>query len=156
MFCRYINHFNRFSIVHMRTLANVTVVSTNNNQQSAIKLCQEYGRRMKAHLIRGESEQVLSLLDELIQKYQIKPNYINYLLAMRAINHSKQRTEADRLYNLIKEDPSIINEVKIQTGLIYMYAVAIGDISYAEKLAASIQIPHINVLTTLMTVSLSS
>jgi len=155
MLYRYINRLNRFYIVYIRSLTNTTIANTDSNEQSAIKLCQEYGRRMKVHLARAESEQVLSLLDELIQKYQIKPNYINYLLAMRAINHSKKRIEADRLYNLIKQDPSIMNEVQIQTGLVYMYAIAIGDIPYAEKLATSIQIPHINVLTALMTVSLS-
>jgi hypothetical protein len=74
---------------------------------------------------------------------------------MKAINHSKKRIEADRIYNLIKQDPSIMNEVQIQTGLVYMYAIAIGDIPYAEKFAASIQIPHINVLTALMIMSLS-
>jgi len=156
MLCRYLNRLNRFSVVYRRSLKNTTVASTDSNKQSAIKLCQEYGRRMKAHLARAESEQVLSLLDELIQKYQIKPNYNNYLLAMKAINRSKKRIEADRIYNLIKQDPSIMNEVQIQTGLVYMYAIAIGDIPYAEKFAASIQIPHINVLTALMTVSLST
>jgi hypothetical protein len=63
----------------------------------------------------------------------MKPNYINNLLAMQAINYSKQRIEADRLYNLIKEDPFIMNEGQIQTGRVYMYAVAIGDIPYAEN-----------------------
>jgi hypothetical protein len=146
MFVRCIQQFSRFSI---RTYA------IDSSQQSAEKLCQEYGRRMKVHLVRAESKQVLNLLDELMQKHQIKPNYINYLLAMRAINHSKQRTDADRLYNLIKQDLSMMNESRIQTGLVYMYAIALGDISYAEKLASMIQTPHINVLTVLMTVSLS-
>jgi hypothetical protein len=73
---------------------------------------------------------------------------------MQAINHLKQKTEADRLYNLIKQDASLMNEIRIQTGLVYMYAIALGDVPYAEKLAATIQIPHINVFTALMTVSL--
>jgi len=89
--CRYINRLNRFSVVYIRSLANAMVASTNSNELAAIKLCQEYGRRIKAHLARAESEQVLSLLDELIQKYQIKPNYSNYLLAMEAINHSTKK-----------------------------------------------------------------
>jgi len=87
----------------------------------------------------------------------MKPNYINNLLAMQVINYSKQRIEADRLYNLIKEDPFIMNEGQIQTGRVYMYAVAIGDIPYAEKLATTtIQVPHINLLTVRMTMSLSA
>lgn len=148
MFSRYI--INRFSIVCIRSLT-----STANDQESARKFCKEYGHRMKVHLVQAEGKQVLNLLDELIQKHQIKPNFINYLLAMQAINHLKQRTEADRLHNLIKEDSSIINQVQIQTGLVYMYAIAIGDITYAEELIASIEIPHINIFATLMTVSLS-
>jgi hypothetical protein len=66
MLCRYINRLNRFSVVYRRSLKNTTVASTDSNKQSAIKLCQEYGHRMKAYLARAESEQVLSLLDELI------------------------------------------------------------------------------------------
>ena len=150
------NKFNWFSILSIRSLTNNGGMNIDNNEQLTIKLCQEYEHRMKVHLTRIESKQVLNLLDELIEKYKIKPNYINYLLAMKSINQSKDRTEADRLYNLIKHDPSIINEVQIQTGLVYMYAIAIGDISYAEKLATSISIPHINVFTALMTVSLLS
>ncbi len=146
---------NRFSMISIRLLANTPVANIDTNEQSANKLCQEYGRRMKAHLVRAESEQVLNLLDELIEKYKIKPNYINYLLAMRAINHSKKKLDADRLHHLIKQDSSIINEVQIQRGLVYMYAVAIGDLPYAEKLAAAIRVPHTNVFTALMTVSLS-
>lgn len=136
------------------SIRSLAINSINSSQPLAEKLCQEYGRRMKAHLVRAESKQVLNLLDELIQKHQIKPNYINYLLAMQAINHLKQKTEADRLYNLIKQDASLMNEIRIQTGLVYMYAIALGDVPYAEKLAATIQIPHINVFTALMTVSL--
>jgi hypothetical protein len=146
MFVRCIQLFSRYSF---RTLA-----INSSSQQSTDELCQEYGRRMKDHLVRAESKQVLNLLDELIEKHRIKPNYINYLLAMRTINHSKQRTDADRLYNLIKQDSSMMAEGRIQTGLVYMYAIALGDISYAEKVSTMIQTPHINVLTVLMTVSL--
>jgi hypothetical protein len=115
MFSRYIKQLNHFFIIPIRSLANPSGSKTTDiNQQSAIKLCQEYERRMKAHLVRAETKQVLSLLDELIQKHRIQPNYVNYLLAMQAINYSKERTEADRLYYLIKQDSSIMNEVQIQ------------------------------------------
>lgn len=156
MFLRCLNRYTRIVIVPLRSFAQTTVSSTDHNQSSAAaaaKLCQEYGRRMKAHLVRAESREVLSLLDELMQKHQITPNSINCLLAMQAINHSKQRNDADRLYNLIAEQPSLMNDVQIQTGLVYMYAVTIGDISYAEKLAANFEKPHINIYSTLMTVS---
>jgi hypothetical protein len=155
MLLRSIHQYTRFAIVPLRSFANTSVNSTDHHQPSttAAKLCQEYGRRMKAHLVRAESREVLNLLDELMQKHQIKPNSLNYLVAMQAINHSKQRNDADRIYNLMMQQPSVMEDGQIQIGLVYMYAVAIGDISYAEKLAANLQKPHINVFSTLMTVS---
>lgn len=157
MLLRSIHQCVRFAIVPLRSFANTPVNSTDHHQPptaaAAAKLCQEYGRRMKAHLVRAESRDVLNLLDELMHKHQIKPNSANYLLAMQAINHSKQRSDADRLYNLIMQQPSVMEDGQIQIGLVYMYAVAIGDISYAEKLAGDLEKPHINVFSTLMTVS---
>lgn len=151
MFLRCLNRYTRVAIVPLRSFAHTTVSSTDHN--SAAKICQEYGRRMKAHLVRAESREVLNLLDELMQKHHIQPIPINYLLAMQAINHSKQRNDADRLHNLITQQPSLMNDGQIQIGLVYMYAVAIGDIFHAEKLAADFEKPHINIYSTLMTVS---
>ncbi len=61
MFCQYIHQFSRFSIIRIRSLSNttgsqITVASTNSNQQSAIELCQEYRRRMKTRLVQAENE----------------------------------------------------------------------------------------------------
>ncbi|CAF0811441.1 unnamed protein product [Adineta ricciae] len=123
-----------------------------NDQQITSNLCREYGRRMKTHLNRAENDRVLSLFDELIQKHQIKPTYMNYLLAMQAITGSKQRIEADRLHDLIEQDDSIRNGTQVQRGLVYMYAVALGDVSHAEKLVAAMPKPtHISIFATLMT-----
>lgn len=153
MLLRSIYPYVRFAIVPFRSFGNTPVNRIDHHHQATAKLCQDYARRMKAHLVRAESKDVLNLLDELMQKHQIKPNSTNYLLAMQAINHSKQRNDADRIYNLIIQQPSVMDDGQIQIGVVYMYAVALGDISYAEKLTADFDKPHINVFSTLMTVS---
>ena len=109
---------------------------------------------MKDYITRGETEKVLRILDEIIQKHQIKSSYTNYLLALRAVQTSKQRAEADRLYDFIRKDSSIMSEVKIQARLTRMHAVAIGDIAYSEQLVPMIhhEILHISVLAAHMAV----
>ncbi len=60
---------HRFAI---RSFVRTTVTTTASDSSATVELCREYGRRMKAHLVRAETEQVLSLLNELMQKHQIK------------------------------------------------------------------------------------
>lgn len=135
--------------IMLRSLTRVPLVSVRGFVNRATD---EYRQRMRAHLNRAERQQVLSVLEELVQTHGIQPHTDHYLLAMRAITSARQKPEAERLYALVQRDVSTMDEIAIRRGLVYMFAVVVGDLARAETLVATAPTPHISIYATLMTV----